>query len=174
MHLAAIVSITFFRWWREMVERVNLKRHRKATFGRNAKTAKWQTTRTKWKEKNYCSINILFILFRATYIISTEFMVLIYDVKVAARSLLKMAQRESKWPHRVCARLVQICLLSHLSTSQPAYQPTSDYHIIYTRLFSLFIYKYKLLTNLKSPHNSHTLPFAYVQCRCCRMIHAKT
>lgn len=121
--VAAIVSITFIRWWRETVERVNLKRHRKATLCRNAKTARWQTTRTKWKEKNYCSINILFILFRATYIISTEFMVLIYDATVAARSLFKMGQRESKWPHRVCARLVQICLLSHLltrPTSQPA------------------------------------------------------
>lgn len=34
--VAAMASLTFIRWWREMVEWVNLRRHRIATLCRNA------------------------------------------------------------------------------------------------------------------------------------------
>lgn len=104
---------------------------RSDTLSQRTHTRTRPTTTAKWKQKNYCSINILFILFSATYIISTEFMVLIYDATVAARSLLKMAQRDSKWPHRVCAYLVPICLLSaNLSVSHPAISLSGGCHSV--------------------------------------------
>lgn len=66
------------------------------------------------RKKNYCFINILFILFGATYFISTEFMVLIYGTTVAARD-----GALENGPTRIEMTTARICFCVSCAVSLP-------------------------------------------------------